>query len=460
MYCLNSRSIDCRERVKILRIALPAVISNVTVPLLGLADTAIVGHLGKASYIGAVAVGTMIFSVIYWLFGFLRAGTSGFTSQAYGARRFSDVVTALVRSSVSALTVAAVLLLLQRPLAWLAFRLVGATAAVEAAAHTYYNICIWGAPAVIMLYGINGWLVGLQKTRVTMTVAIVQNAANVLLSLMFVFGFRMEVAGVATGTLTAQYIGLAFALWHIRRVSRRLGFSNNFRISLNSLFQSTRTYVKRLFSHESHFFSVNRDIFLRTICILSVTTFFTAAGARQGDLLLASNALLLELFYLFSYFMDGLSNAGEALAGEYYGGRNIHRLDRMLHVLFRIGAILALTFLILYAALAPLYLRFMTDNVEVVQMALHYIAWIAAVPVVGFAAFLWDGVFIGLTLTRQMFLTMLPAALLFFTVWFSVSPICGNHALWLAFCSFLLMRGVLLTFVFLQRKSKRAPTAC
>lgn len=454
MCCHSFRSTDREERLKILRVALPAIVSNVTVPLLGLADTAIVGHMGKASYIGAIAVGTMIFSVIYWLFGFLRAGTSGFASQAYGAGRAGDVVAALVRSSVFALTVAAALLLLQGPIAWMAFRLAGATPEVEAGAYTYYNICIWGAPAVILLYGINGWLVGLQQTRVTMTVAVVQNAANVALSLLFVFGWRMQVAGVALGTLTAQYVGLLLALWHIRRLSRKFGWDDDFSASFHALRRSTKRYLKLLFGKENRFFSVNRDIFFRTLCILSVTTFFTMAGARQGDLALAVNALLLQLFYLFSYFMDGFSNAGEALAGEYYGRRDFRRLNRMIAALFFIGFVLSITFVFLYGAFVPLYLHLMTDSRDVSVAASAYVGWIVAVPLVGFMAFLWDGIFIGQTLTRPMFLTMLLAAVVFFAVYFIASPTWGNHALWLAFCLFLLLRGVSLTVAYLHRKKQ------
>jgi MATE family multidrug resistance protein len=448
MFCRSSRSTDREERRKILRIALPAIVSNVTVPLLGLADTAIVGHLGKPAYIGAIAVGTMIFSVIYWLFGFLRAGTSGFASQAYGAGRTADVVTALVRSSLFALTIAVLLLVLQRPIAWIAFRMAGATPEVEASARTYYYICIWGAPAVIMQYGIAGWLIGLQQTRVTMTVAIVQNVANVVLSLLLVFACRMQVAGVALGTLAAQYAGLALALWYIGRMSRKFGFTADFHTSLHTLRTDTGAYVRRLFGKESRFFSVNRDIFFRTLCILSVTTFFTMAGARQGDLLLAANALLLQLFYLFSYFMDGFSNAGEALAGEYYGRRDGVRLKRMIRVLFGIGAMLAVAFTLLYGALTPLYLRLMTDSTDVAATAAAYVPWTAAVPVVSFMAFLWDGIFVGLTRTRPMFLTMLFSALVFFAVYLLASPAWGNHALWLAFCLFLLLRGVTLGMSF------------
>ena len=446
-------------RKRILRIAWPAIVSNVTVPLLGLADTAIVGHLGSAVYIGAIAVGGMIFSMVYWLFGFLRGSTSGFASQAYGAGSPEGVTHSLVRALVFACLTAAVLLVLQRPLGDLALCLVNATEAVEAEARTYYNICIWGAPAMLMLYGFNGWYIGLQNTRVTMAVALVQNILNIVLSLFFVFVCGMKVAGVALGTVVAQYAGLALAMWVWRRHYPQyamdfVGFRKNYvgyksfhigyrKSRARHRFRLPGLRFRQVFQRQ--FFTVNRDIFLRTLCLIAVTSFFTIAGARQGDLVLAANALLLQLFYLFSYFMDGFANAGEALSGESHGACSAEGLKQVLLSLFSLGILLTVLFTLAYACFAMPFLSLLSDDADVLAMASRYRWWIVAVPFAGFAAFLWDGVFMGLTTTRRLLRSMASATVVFFAVYFIAMPVMGNDGLWLAFVSYLFVRGLVQT---------------
>ena len=443
-------SLNVRQRI--FRIALPAIVSNVTVPLLGLVDTAIVGHLGSAVYIGAIAVGGMIFSMVYWLFGFLRGSTSGFTSQALGAGQTEQVTHSLVRALVFACLTAMVLLVFQVPLGHLALSLVHATPRVEAEAFTYYKICIWGAPAVFMLYGFNGWYIGLQNTRVTMAVALVQNVLNILLSLFFVFVCGMKVAGVALGTLLSQYAGLTLAMWvwrvhYPQYAMNYAGFRKNY-VGHGKFYVGCRITVpllrfKRIFQRQ--FFTVNRDIFLRTLCIIAVTSFFTIAGARQGDLILAANALLLQLFYLFSYFMDGFANAGEALSGQSHGACDAGGLTRVLRTLFLLGIMLAVLFTLAYMLFAPYFLSLLTDNNGVITTASRFRWWIVAVPLAGFAAFLWDGVFMGLTTTRRMLFSMATATAIFFLIFFVTGPRLGNDGLWLAFVSYLFVRGMVQT---------------
>ncbi len=426
----------------ILRIALPAIVSNITVPLLGLVDTAIVGHLGSSVYIGAIAVGGMIFSVVYWLFGFLRAGTSGFASQALGAGCRGNVAVALYRSAFFALSISSLILLLQHPVGELAFYLINASLEVEAAARTYFNVCIWGAPAVILLYAFNGWFIGLQSTTVTMTVALVQNVANIAASLFFVYVLGMQVAGVALGTVLAQYVGLAvaIALWLKKFALYRHVDSSA------SIFDGRELLA---------FLRVNRDIFLRTLCILSVTSFFTAASARQGDLVLAANTVLLQFFYLFSYFMDGFSNAGEALAGHYTGAHDVKSFRATVSCLFKWGMIVAIAFTIAYAIFGDSLLSLLTNNGEVLVRAHSYSLWMAVIPCAGFAAFLWDGFFIGITSTGRLFLSMLLATILFFLSYATLFPLIGNHGLWIAFCLFLLGRGLLQTVLFPAAVAKK-----
>ena len=413
----------------ILRIALPAIISNVTVPLLGMVDTAIVGHLGRTSCIGAIAVGSLVFSIIYWLFGFLRASTSGLTSQALGENKEQLVAMHFYRSALLAIFIALLLLLLQEPLAWIAFRWIDASAEVEQLARTYFNVCIWGAPAVMLTKTCTGWFIGLQDTRSPMLVAIVQNLINIPISLLLVFVCGWQVEGVALGTVVAQYAGLVLAL-ALRRIRYRQYCGRPMDISIGEM------------QAIGHLLAINRDIFLRTVCIVSVTAFFTAAGARQGDLVLAANTLLLQLFYFFSYIMDGFANAGEALCGRMYGARRMKALRAVVRALFVWGWGIALLFTLVYVLCGRPFLAFLTDNVAVLGVSDAYFGWILAVPLAGFAAFLWDGVFVGLTATRSMFVSMLLATVVFFFCWRLLDSGWGNHALWLSFVLYLLVRGL------------------
>lgn len=420
---------DKQMNKKILRIALPSIVSNITVPLLGLVDVAIVGHLGSAAYIGAIAVGGMLFNIIYWLFGFLRMGTSGMTSQALGRRDLDEVALLAARALSVGLFIALLLIFLQYPIARMAFRFIRPTAEVESLAAVYFRICIWGAPAVLGLYGFAGWFIGMQNSRYPMFIAIAQNVVNIAASLCFVYLLGMKVEGVAMGTLIAQYsgLGMALLLWmrHYGRLRRRLRWPEVFR----------RGAMRR-------FFGVNRDIFFRTLCLVAVTTFFTAVGAREGDVVLAVNTLLMQLFTLFSYIMDGFAYAGEALAGLYIGAGNRVDLRRMVRLLFGWGIGLSLFFTLLYGVGGREFLGLLTDEEGVIGVAAGYFWWVLAIPLAGFAAFLWDGIFIGATATGRMLLAMVVASGAFFGVYFLFYPSMGNHALWLAFLVYLLLRGV------------------
>jgi MATE family multidrug resistance protein len=414
----------------ILQIALPSIISNITVPLLGLVDVTIVGHLGAAHYIGAIAVGGMLFNIIYWIFGFLRMGTGGMTSQAYGAQDRNEMMRLLMRSGTVGLFIALSLVILQYPIESIAFALIDTTPEIERLAATYFRICIWGAPAVLGLYSFSGWFIGMQNSRFPMFVAITQNIVNILVSLLLVYGLEMKIEGVAIGTLTAQYAGLfmAFGLWlyrygNLRKETDWHGFFN-------------RDAMVR-------FFFINRDIFFRTICLVAVTVFFTSAGASQGEVILAVNTLLMQLFTLFSYIMDGFAYAGEALTGKYIGARNQQELSQMIKQLFGWGTGLSLLFTIAYGIGGDNFLALLTDEASVIQAADAYFYWVLAIPFAGFAAFLFDGVFIGATATRMMLQAMFIASVSFFLIYYGCKSFMGNHALWLAFITYLLLRGIL-----------------
>ena len=424
---------------EILRLALPSIVSNVTVPLLGLADVAIVGHIGDERYIAAIAVGSMIFNVMYWLFAFLRMGTSGLTAQAYGAGR-PGLTGAVLRQSLQvALGAGLLIILLQWPLRHVAFWLMGATPDVERLAIPYFNICVWGAPAMLGLYALTGWFVGMQNTRIPMAVAIGQNVVNILASLVFVFVLGMQVEGVALGTVVAQWAGFAGACWTGWKVYGRRGVAkpcgDDDRLSA------------------SKFFHINRDIFLRTLCLVAVNLYFTSAGARQGAMMLAVNTLMMQLYLLFSYFLDGFAYAGEALAGRYYGAGDGDSLRRVVRHLFGWGGLMVVLFTLLYWLGGNTFLHLLTSDATVVQAAADYYGWALLIPLCGMAAFVWDGIYIGITATRGMLLACFVASLVFFALWFLLGPVWGNHGLWVALLAYLFARGVVQTALFRNQLS-------
>lgn len=415
---------------KILRLAIPNIVSNITVPLLGMIDMAIVGHMGNKSYIGAVAIGSTIFNFIYWNFGFLRMGTSGFAAQAYGRRDFAEAMLTLARSVSVGLIIAVLLIILQYPVGKLAFYFIQPSEAVAPLSWQYFTILIWAAPATLGLYSLKGWFIGMQNSRTPMVIAIAINILNILFSLLFVYVFEMKIAGVALGTALAQYSGVAMALFMLRRGYRKL-FP---KLNRKNIF---------LMNEMLRFFSVNGNIFLRTLCMIAVFTFFTSASSRMGDTILAVNSLLMQLFMLFSYIMDGFAYAAEALVGKYFGAKNISLLKQTIRQLLQWGLALALCFTLLYALFGNQILRLLTNEQEVLAAAKDYFYWVLLVPLVGFSAFLWDGIFIGAAAAKAMRNAIFVATAVFFILFYLLNPIYGVHALWVAFLSFLILRGLL-----------------
>ena len=424
-----------KRNKEILKIALPSIVSNITVPLLGLVDVTIVGHLGAAAYIGAIAVGGMTFNVIYWIFGFLRMGTSGMTSQALGRRDFREVTRLLARSLGIAFAVAAALILLQKPLLAAALAIMQPTEEVARLTAIYFNTLIYGAPAMLGLFSLSGWFIGMQNSRSPMAVAIVQNIVNICASTFLVFGCGMKVEGVAFGTLTAQYAGFIMAValcWrHYHRLRAYFSWQGVWR----------RDDMRR-------FFSVNRDIFLRTLCMVSVMLFFTSAGSWQGEVVLAVNTLLMQFYLLFSYVMDGFAYAGEALSGRYFGARNAAALRDTVRHLFRWGLAMAAAFTLVYGIGGDAFLSLLTDEPSVVAASHTYYYWALAIPLAGMASFVWDGIFIGCTMTRGMLVSMAAAAATFFAVYFMAHGHFANHGLWAAFIMFVSMRGIVQFFIY------------
>ena len=423
---------------RILQLAVPSIISNITVPLLGLVDVAIVGHIGDASYIGAIAVGSMLFNVIYWLFGFLRMGTSGMTSQALGRRDFAEVQRLLLRSLSIGVGIGLLFFVLQRLIIGCGLWAMSPEADVVELARRYCYVCIWGAPAVLGLYGFTGWYIGMQNTRIPMVVSLTQNVVNIVASLTLVFVCKMTVEGVALGTVIAQWWGFLMALTLYRIYYRRLGKYD---------------YRQHLFAAEplKRFFLLNKDIFLRTVCLVAVNLFFTAAGSRESTIVLAVNTLLMTMFTIFSYFMDGFAYAAEALAGKYYGAKNMVAFREVVRRTMLFGVVVAVAFTLLYIIGGENFLGLLTSDQKVIAASGEYFWWAVLIPLSGMAAFVFDGIFVGITQSKSMLFSSVIASASFFGLFFALHPFWGNHALWLAFLIYLVLRGVVLLVIYRRK---------
>lgn len=432
---------------RILGLALPNIVTNITVPLLGMVDMAIVGHL-SAAHIGAITIGSSIFNLIYWNFGFLRMGTSGFTAQAYGAQRWDEALKILARACTIALAIALALIALQWPISLLVPLIFEGGSEVMRMALTYFFIRIWAAPATLGLYAIKGWFIGMQDSKTPMWIAIALNCVNILASLLFVLVLHWDIAGVAFGTVMAQYSGLVLGILFLRKKIRTLSLSNAHRSSFTS-----RVREALCWQDMRRFFKVNGDIFLRTVCLSAVFTFITAASGRISDEVLAVDALLLQFFTLFSYIMDGFAYAGESLVGRYIGAHDGKSLRLSVRLLLLWGLVLTMLFTVVYALFGNWILQIFTSDQSIVAAAGRYLFWVLAIPVCGFAAFLFDGIFIGATASRTMRNAMFVATALFFALYFGLKTLYAaqapltdfrwNNILWLAFMVYLLMRGLL-----------------
>ena len=419
---------------KILALALPNIISNITVPLLGLVDIAIVGHLGDDSLIGGIAIGTAVFNFIYWNFAFLRMGASGCTAQAYGARNFTEIASVFVRALILALAAALLLVVFQRPIGHAVFLLMDGTPHTMSYAADYFYARIWAAPATISMFAFHGWYIGMQNSRFPMYISIGINVVNLIFCLWFALGLGWGIVGVAWGTVVAQYSGLVLSivLWGVyyRRFLRYIRIREC--LKLDALLA---------------FFKINRDIFLRTACIVVVYTFFTSASSGMGDTMLAVNTLLMQLFTLFSYLMDGFAYAGESLAGRYTGAHNVQALNRCVRLLLVWGGVVAVLYTGVYAFGWRTVLSLFTESPAILSEAGGYVGWLIAIPLVAFIPFTIDGILIGATRTAVMRDSVFLSTALFFAVYYGFRSVIGNNALWAAFLLFLIARGILQYFM-------------
>lgn len=425
----------------ILKLAIPNIISNITVPLLSMVDIALVGHLNSESYMGAIATCGIIFNFIYWSFSFLRMGTSGFTAQAFGASNNQESSNILLRSLTIGLIASVIIICIQKPIFEVAFWAIKSTTEVKFFASEYFYIYIWAAPAILGMYTFTGWFIGMQDARTPMIIAISVNIINIVLNLIFVKFFDLKIMGVALGSTIAQILGFLMALffWYYKYSSIRNCI--NFQI------------LKNLSALKS-FFRVNIDIYIRTMLLILVTTFFTSISAREGDTILAANALLMQLFTLFSYIMDGFAYASEALTGRYIGAKKTSDINKLVQRLFLWGITLTILFTFVYYLFTDSILAIFTDKIDIIAICKQYEGWILFVPIAGFSAFLWDGIFVGATASKQMRNSMIIASASFFIIYYTTYSKLGNNALWLSFITYLAMRGVMQAFMYTSIRNR------
>jgi MATE family multidrug resistance protein len=417
---------------EILRLAIPNILSNISIPLLGMVDTALMGRLDSEIYIGAVALGSIIFNIIYWGFGFLRMGTTGLTAQSYGQNDRKECSAILGRSLLFALGGSILILALQSGIAWIGFSLLQGNEAVKALATQYFYIRIYAAPATLGLYVFQGWFLGMQNARYPMVLTIFVNLLNIVFNMVFVLQLGMKVDGVALGTVCAQYLGLALAVGM---------FFFKYRPFV-ALFE--RRQIFRLAAIK-RFFAINIDIFIRTVCLVFTFAFFTSASAAIDSLTLAANQILLQYISLMSYAVDGFAFAAESLVGRYIGARDSAHLRKSVRHLLYWGIGLGAAFALVYGVVGKGLLRVFTDQIEIIQAAVPFVWWMVAISLAGSVAYMWDGVYIGATATPPMRNMMLISTLgVFLPVYYlSLSPL-GNHGLWLALLLFMVARGITL----------------
>lgn len=423
---------------EILRLAVPSILANITIPLVGIVDTAIVGHLSDAAAIGGIAIGTMLFDLLYWNFGFLRVGTSGLTAQAYGRGDKDECRKILVQS----LTLAGLATIFVWAIQWL---FVNAVLAVvpcseEAAsiAHEYFYVRIWAAPATLMLFTFKGWFIGMQDTKSPMATDILVNAVNMAASYYMAVNAGQGVIGVAYGTIIAQYSGLFLA---VAIMVLKYGI----------IYIGTREILAAMKWPElKRMMSLNGNLFIRSLCFMVVYVGFSALMSQYGDVELAVGSIIMKLFMFFSFFVDGFAYAGEALVGKAFGEQSAisyqqSDIRKIIRLLFNWSIGVGLFFTAVYAVWGDESIAIMTSDSEVLAAAKPYMGWLIAMPLVSALAFMWDGVYVGATDGVQIRNAMIWAALAFATEYIVTFTWLGTQALYLAYFAHLIARVVYLT---------------
>ncbi len=417
------------ENRDVWRIAAPMILSNISVPLLGMVDTGVTGHLESPIYLGAVAIGSIIFGFLYTGMNFLRMGTTGITAQRFGANDNDGLRVALGQALIVAVLIGLCLISLQNPVGTLAMQLIGAESDVESFALQYFSIRIWSAPGTLANFVIIGWFIGLQNARVPMLLFFTINITNIVLDLLFVLVFGMKVDGVALASVIAEYagllVGLSFAAHALRNRAGHWPFHRLFNV---------RAYAA--------YFSINAHLFIRTMALVFTFAFVTAQGARFGGLVLAANAILMNLQNLTAFALDGIAHAAEALVGKAVGSGRRDALRQSVHLTLKWSLLFAAGFCATYVVVGPSLIRLLTDLPEVRETAMRYLPWLIISPLISVWSYLYDGVYVGATRARMMRDIMLMSTLvIFLPAWYLLQGL-GNHGLWLAFTLFMASRGI------------------
>jgi len=411
------------------RIAAPMILSNISVPLLGMVDTGVTGHLENAAYLGGVAVGSTIFGFLYTGVNFLRMGTTGIAAQQYGAKDFDGLRVTLGQALIVALAIAVLLLLLQVPIGAAAISLIGPDPAVAGFADQYFSIRIWSAPATLANFALLGWFLGLQNARVPLIVVLVINVTNIVLDLVLVVVVGMKVDGVAIASVIAEFTGLAVGLgFVVRELNRHSGHW------VISKLTTLREYTA--------FFGINAHLFVRTMALVFTLTFITAQGARLGGLILAANAILMNFQNLLAFALDGFAHAAEALVGKAVGEKDRAALQRSVVLALRWSLIVAVGFSAFFWLVGPMLVAVLTDLPDIRTTTLRYLPWLIVSPLIAVWSYLYDGVFVGATLAKEMRNIMLISAFVIFIPAWYVLQFLGNDGLWLSFMLFLASRGI------------------
>ncbi len=426
-----------QNHLKIWRLAGPLILSNISIALLGIVDTAVVGHLAHPYYLGAVAVAAVIFDFLYWGMGFLRMGTTGIVAQVHGKGNIDELRSTLAHAIIIALSIATLMLILQNPIASLGLSLIGGSEEVITHARIYFDWAIWGAPAVLCSMSLFGWLLGLQNARATLYFAVTVNVINICLDLLFVFGFGMGVKGVALASVLAQYCGLIMAIVFVRRELRH--YPGLWRAEF---IMDAARLMKML--------SLNKNIFIRTLCLIFVFAFFARQGAAQGDVILAANAVLLNFQALTALGLDGFANATEALVGKAIGAADKLMFKQSVQSALLWSLIISFIFVMTYALFGKHLIIMMTSIPEVLDLAFVYLPWLIISPLICVWCFLLDGIFIGAVRGLEMRNSMLLSTFMVFIPAWYLLQFLGNHGLWLALLVFFLARGLSLGWYYLK----------
>ena len=417
---------------EVVRLAVPSILANITVPLVGIVDTAIAGHLGDATLIGGIAIGTMLFDLLYWNMGFLRVGTGGITAQAYGRGDMKASIGTFSQGIATAMIVSLIVLAIQWVFAEAMLLLVDCSPEVEKIARNYFFIRVWAAPATLALFVFKGWFIGMQNTVFPMITDLWVNIVNMVASWLLSFYTPLGISGVAVGTQIAQWTGLLLAVLLMRARYR-------------SLMRQTNIFHSMRWQYFRRFFSINSQLFIRSLLMLVVYEGFTIFAARFGDVELAVSSVMMHLLLLYSYFVDGFAYAGEALTGRFIGEKDPASLRETIKWTFFWGGVIGVISTVAYAVFPRTIIRILTDNEEVIAASEPYLFWLLLMPLLSCVAFIWDGIYIGATAAREMMVCMIWSAGLFIVSFFVCEPQFGAQALYISYFVHLLVRSLYLT---------------